>query len=553
MANRDAHISRRQFLEFLGATSLSLSAATMIPSVLTGCATGSVGPRELGEFLQPTSADELALAPGLKSEILMKWKDPISASGLRFGTNNDFCAFVAKDPSHPFDGVLMVNHEFVNPLFVSGYDERLKVSKTKAQVELEQDSVGVSLLRFHQTEGAWKVDSTSGLNRRITAKTPIPLQSLFPIEGSRMAQGTLANCAGGTTPWETFLTCEENYDQFYGEWDFSPKPGMKAPRKFPRRLSTDKDLRWSLHQDLPPTHYGWVVEINPWTGEAKKLTSLGRFAHESATCTVSRDNRAVVYMGDDTNDQCLYKFVSANKTSFEKGTLYVAQLETGKWLPIQMDSHPEFSMRFRHETDLMIRTREAAKLLGGTPLDRPEDIEINPANGDVIVSLTNHVPQGRPHGSLLRIQEKNGDASSLTFSSSTWISGGPEVGLSCPDNLVFDKSGNLWCTNDIADDKMNQGVYEKFKNNGLYFIPMKGPAAGQIFQVASAPRDAEFTGPMFTPDGETLLISVQHPGDQTKDILQPTSQWPDGPGQIPKSAIVAITGERLKTLVNYQG
>ncbi|MGZ5280354.1 MAG: PhoX family protein, partial [Pseudobdellovibrionaceae bacterium] len=218
-----------------------------------------------------------------------------------------------------------------------------------------------------------------------------------------------------------------------------------------------------------------------------------------------------------------------------------------------MESHPEFPMRFRHITDLMVRTREAAKILGGTPLDRPEDIEINPANGDVIVSLTNNNPQNRPHGSLLRIQEKDSNPSSLEFKSSTWISGGPEVGLSCPDNLVFDKSGNLWCTNDISDEKMNQGIYETFKNNGLYFIPMHGPSAGRVFQVASAPRDAEITGPMFTPDGETLLISVQHPGDQSKSLNNLTSRWPDGPGQIPKSSLVSITGDRLKALVNYRG
>lgn len=553
MSTSDSQFSRRQFLEFLGASSLTVATASLVPNFLSGCATSSAVPSSLGPFLKPTSKDDLVLAPGLKSTILIKWKDPISSTGMEFGTNNDYCAFIPKDRRNPTDGILMVNHEFVSPLFVSGYDEKLKISKTKEQVDIEQKSVGVSLLRFHFQDGEWRIDPTSSHNRRITAQTPIPLVSDFPIEGAQVVQGTLANCAGGITPWGTFLTCEENYDQFYGEWDYSPKPGMKAPRKFPRRLYTDKDLRWSLYQDLPATHYGWVTEIDPWTGKAKKLTALGRFAHEGATCTTTSDGRTVVYMGDDCNDQCLYKFISTAPGSLEKGTLYVAQLETGRWLPITMNAHPEFSLRFRHTTDLSMRTREAARVLGGTPLDRPEDVEINPLNGDVIVSLTNHVPHDRPHGSILKIREKNGDPASLSFNSSTWISGGPEAGLSCPDNLAFDKSGNLWCTNDIADDKLNQGVYEKFKNNGLYFVPMHGPSAGQVFQVASAPRDAELTGPMFTPDGETLLISVQHPGEQTKNLAQLTSYWPDGPGHLPKSAVVAITGDRLKDLVNYRG
>jgi hypothetical protein len=547
-------ITRRAFLEFLGSASLTAVAAPLAGSFLAGCASTAKPSREFKQgFIQASDQDSLILAEGFHSRVLLKWKDSISPKGLQFGNNNDFCAFVPKDPASPTDGMLMVNHEFVNPLFVSGFDVSGGKSKTKAQVDMEQDSVGVSLVRFYKKEGDWLVDVKSDLNRRITAKTEIPFSSRFPIEGKNSAQGTLANCAGGTTPWGTFLTCEENYDQFYGEWDYSPKSGEGTSRKSPKRTYVSKDLSWTLHQDLPPTHYGWVVEINPWTGAAKKLTALGRFCHESATCTRAQDGRAVVYMGDDTANQFLYKFISDTQTSLEHGTLYVAHLESGRWLPIKMDSHPAFLKRFKNETDLSTRTREAAALLGATPLDRPEDIEINPANGDVIVALTNNPLKNNLHGSLLKVRELDADAGALKFESSTWISGGPECGLSCPDNLVFDRSGNLWCTNDIADDKMNQGPYKDFKNNGLYFIPMHGSYAGSVFQVASAPRDAELTGPMFTPDGETLLFSVQHPGEQTTNLDKPTSHWPDGSGQMPRSAIVSVSGEGLRRLVNYQG
>ena len=558
MFKSESALSRRQFLEFLGHMSLTTAASVAVPSVLSSCAhrptrtTESSIPWEK-IFIRPSSEDQVILAQGLQQKILLKWQDPIAKGGVQFGTNNDFCAFVPKDVMAPTDGVLMVNHEFVHPLMVSGFNEALNKSKTQEQVDIEQKSVGVSLLRFHKVDDEWKVDFHSPLNRRITAQTAIPFVSKHPIEGAMTAKGTLANCAGGVTPWGTFLTCEENYDQFYGEWDYSPKPGTKARRKRPKRTFVSKDLSWSLHDDRPPTHYGWVVEINPWTGAAKKHSALGRFCHEGATCVRTKSGLTTVYMGDDKASEYLYKFISAKPDSLEEGTLYVAQMKTGRWLPLQMDSHPEFTERFLNQTDLLMRVREAAKILGATPLARPEDVEINPANGDVIVALTNNSGEADYHGSFLKIVEDQADPGALTFKFSTWISGGPQSGISCPDNLAFDKSGNLWCTNDISDEKMNQGIYSPFKNNGLYYIPMKGPRAGIVFQVASAPRDAEFTGPMFTPDGETLLLSVQHPGEQTKDLANPTSSWPDGKGKLPKSALLAITGDTLKRLVNFRG
>lgn len=548
--------SRRQFLEFLGSLSVSATGLTAMAPFLGSCTSAlTKADDNLWEkqFIKPTDTDEVVLPPGIEKRILVKWKDNISPTGLKFGTHNDFCAFIAKDPSNPTDGILMINHEAVHPLFVSGFHEKSLISKTKEQVEAEQESVGVSLIRFYQQGNQWNLDFQSPMNQRITAKTEIPFVTQFPIAGSWTAKGTLANCAGGVTPWGTFLTCEENYDQFYGEWDYSPKPGDKAPRRHPKQTYISKDLSWSLYDSNPPTHYGWVVEIDPWSGKAKKQTALGRFSHEGATCTRAKSGKTVVYMGDDAANQFLYKFISDDPNSLAKGTLYVAQLESGRWLPITMQSHPEFQMRFKHETDLLMRVREAAKILGATPLARPEDIKLNPRNGDVIVALTNNPTNLDDHGQLLRLQETDADPGAMTFKYAKWISGGPSSGLSCPDNLIFDKSGNLWCTNDISDEKINSGVYQNFKNNGLFFIPMHGPKAGEVFQVVSAPTEAEFTGPMFTPDGETLLLCVQHPGEQTKDLNNPTSQWPDGKGSIPKSAVISLSGPTLSKLVNYKG
>ena len=87
-----------------------------------------------------------------------------------------------------------------------------------------------------------------------------------------------------------------------------------------------------------------------------------------------------------------------------------------------------------------------------------------------------------------------------------------------------------------------------FKNNSLFVVPRYGDDAGKVIRVASAPRDAELTGPWFSPDGKTLFLSVQHPGEQTSDFQNPTSQWPFDNDGIPKPAVVAIQGDLIEKM-----
>jgi secreted PhoX family phosphatase len=352
------------------------------------------------------------------------------------------------------------------------------------------------------------------------------------IAGRRQAVGTLANCAGGVTPWGTYLTCEENYDQFYGETrdNGSLKPSLFGWEKiFPR----------------PPEHYGWVVEVVPATGRAKKLTALGRFCHECATVVRAKDGRPVVYSGDDADNQFLYKFVSSAKNSLHEGTLYVANTEKGEWIPLVWKDNPVLRRAFQDQTDVLIHCRKAGSLLGATPLDRPEDIEICPRTGAVYVALTNNKTEGRYFGSILKIDD--GERTGTKFSSRTFLFGGEESGVSCPDNMAFDRKGNLWLTTDMAG--MNKEPYTKFKNNGLFFLPMTGENAGRAYLVATAPNEAELTGPTFSPDGRTLFLSVQHPGELSRSFEALTSHWPGGGNSIPKPAVVAISGPLLDTII----
>ncbi len=107
-------------------------------------------------------------------------------------------------------------------------------------------------------------------------------------------------------------------------------------------------------------------------------------------------------------------------------------------------------------------------------------------------------------------------------------------------------------TTDMSGSVMNkeEGPYMDFKNNSLFVIPRIGKDAGKVIRVANAPRNAEFTGPWFSPDGKTLFLSVQHPGEQTIDLNNPTSRWPFDKDNIPKPTVVAITGDLIEKMNN---
>ena len=546
--------SRKEFVSFLGKVGLGVAIS---PSFLMSCGSNNsaiiseaLSTDEINklkklvlEGLVASDKDDLLLTKGLDYHTLIKWNDKISDADT-FGFNCDFTCFIPFDDKYPEDGLLWVNHEYVHPLFVSNYAfGNPNQERTIEQVDKEMYNVGGSIVRIRQENGKWKIVHNDPHNRRITAKTPIHLNWDTPIKEKTTVIGTHSNCSGGITPWKTFLTCEENYDQFYGETErLNDGSTYHRPSAF----------GWENFYKYPPEHYGWVVEIDPKNGAVQKHVALGRFAHECCTLFQLKDKRVVAYSGDDSNDQHLYKFVSSKPNSLKEGTLYVADTNNGKWISLDWANQPLLKKAFENQTEVLIRAREAAKLLGATELNRPEDIEIDPITGSVFVSLTNNKPKGDFHGSILKIEEENNEHDSLNFSASVYMAGGGENGFSCPDNLAFDLSGNLWMTTDMSGSVMNkeEWPYMAFKNNSLFVIPRIGKDAGKVIRVANAPRDAEFTGPWFSPDGKTLFLSVQHPGEQTIDLKNPTSLWPFDKDNIPKPSVVAITGDLIEKMNN---
>ncbi|MFN5850065.1 MAG: PhoX family protein, partial [Chitinophagales bacterium] len=480
------------------------------------------------EGISFSNEDNVVLTKELKHDLLIKWQDVLTDKES-FGFNNDYINFVPLTKNGN-EGILWVNHESPDRFMIL---DKMTDTPTKEEVEKEMYSVGGALVHIKKdlTTNTWAYIKNSPYNRRFSALTLIPFANNVEILGTNIVMGTLGNCAGGKTPWNTILTCEENYDMFYGETVY--KEGMVT--------RTKSEFGWEKFYDNPPEHYGWVVEINPISGEAKKHISMGRMAHECATTTRAKNGKVVVYTGDDTNDEHLYKFISDAEDNLDTGVLYVANLESGDWVPLDKDINMELSKLYRSQVELLIQTRIAAKIAKATPLARPEDIEIHPLTRDVYITLTNNKPKGNYHGSILKIMEENADAGSLKFNHEYFLTGGEESGFSCPDNLAFDNKNNLWFTSDIAAGSQKKKQYEHFKNNGLFMVPVSGKNAGKVVQIASAPNAAEFTGPYFSPDFKTLFLSVQHPGETSKDKDNFISHWPNGGTSKPIPAVIQIS------------
>jgi secreted PhoX family phosphatase len=434
----------------------------------------------------------------------------------------------------------------------------------------------------------------SRFNRRITGETSMmitgpaaghPLMRTREDPAGTTVRGMLNNCAGGTTPWGTILTCEENFHQYFANAgrlaDDDPRKAVHARYGFPSGAS---ERRWELHHDRfdlakepnEPFRFGWVVEIDPYDPSfaPRKRTALGRSKHEGATTVLARDGRVVVYSGDDERFEYIYKFVTAkamrrgdlgqNLTLLDDGTLYVARFlpdGTGSWLPLIYGEGPLTRANgFENQGDVVINARRAADLLGATKMDRPEDVEASPVTGTVYAVLTNNTRRAadqvdaanpRPnnrHGHIIEWTEEGDEPAATRFrwnifmlcgdpkdpSYMTYFAGFPaeQVSpISSPDNIAFDRRGDLWISTDGQPSTFR-------RNDAIFAVPVGGAQRGFLRQFLSAPRGAEVCGPQFTPDNHTLFCAIQHPGEGG-GLENPVSSWPDGT-QPPKPSVVAV-------------
>ena len=564
----------------------------------------------LGFTAVPASLrDAVVVPPEYEYHVLYRWGDPTgigsSLPAFRPDASNTaddqaLQAGMHHDGMHFFplgsDGrraLLVLNHEYTdeNQLHADG-----AAPLTAAKVRKSQHAVGVSVIEIERLPSGWRQVLPSGYARRIHARTPMHIAG--PAAGSALLQtaadpsgrvvlGTLANCAMGVTPWGTYLTCEENFHGYFG----ADKSLGGTSDAAARRYGTTPGGQWVdwyrfdesfdvLKHPNESHRFGWVVEIDPMypTSTPIKRTALGRKCTESATCTLTRDGRVAVYMGDDARFEFIYKFVSrdrvrpggyaANRDLLDHGTLYAARFDAsgqGAWLELTNGDNGHAD-----QAEVLVHARLAASARGATPMDRPEWVAIHPRTAEVFVSLTNNSQRGAPGrpavdaanprannlgGHIMRWTEAGADAAATTFTWSHFVlAGDPAVpgtdarypspqadAFGAPDGLHFDSAGLLWIQTDMSGQAIGKGTYANLGNNALLCADL---ATGSIKRFLTGPNGSEITGCVVTPDRSTLFVNIQHPGE-TSDSggARANSAWPDGsePGSArPRSAIVAV-------------
>jgi secreted PhoX family phosphatase len=591
--------SRRQMLT----GSLGVTAATLLfgEAALLGVS----GPAKAGSagfaFRElAASIDEgHKVADGYAAQVVLAWGDPLFAGmkpfdpgslsadeqARRFGYNNDYVAFFPQGGSTR--GLLCVNHEYTSPevMFpgLGGRPDRKDFANmTAAHTGVEMAAHGASVVEIALVDGRWRPLTSSPRNRRITASTRMAIDG--PAAGhdrlktkadpqGRSVLGTLNNCAGGQTPWGTYLTAEENFHGYFwteerGEDGKRKTKGLGgAQQKSYERYGVPGNWyswgrtheRFNVDKEPnEPNRFGWIVEIDPSDPRSApvKHTALGRFRHEGAEMILNKDGRVIVYSGDDATFDYVYRFVSKdryrpgdkahNMRLLSAGTLSVARYEedgTVKWLPLVFGEGPLTPANgFRSQAEVLIDARLAADLLKATPMDRPEDVQPHPTSGKVIVILTNN-DRRRPEqcdkanprplnefGHIIEMMTPEGDHTATTYTWDILIKCGDprvaEVGalwhpdtsadgwFAAPDNCAFDAQGRLW----IATDQGTAWPRKTGKLDGLYALETEGEKRGLAKLFFQCPVGAEMCGPCFTPDGETVFVAVQHPAtDGVKD------------------------------------
>jgi uncharacterized protein len=554
-----SRMSRRNFLRGMSVAGAGAAVAGVVPGAVLKAVAAPAGAvaaaQAMGLPFAPTDisvADDVVVPEGYTFQVIIKRGDVFTRDGKTFGDNADWTGWYPIDMLEGGDsydeGLLTVNNEYLNPLLVSGYTG--EGEKTVDQINLEKDAVGMAVVHIRKVDGLWTVVTDSDFARRFDARTSIllsgPVAGTPVVGGATEVIGTLGNCSGGQTPWMTALSCEENYQSYYGE------DSVNEPRS---------EYGWEafVAEAQMPEHFGWVVEIDPFSGIAKKRTALGRFRHENVAIGIGATGKVVAYMGDDKRDEVVYKFVSANSFDpnnreanldiLDSGTLYAADFGRARWIPVVWEGNEEVlgdpdnvgGYTLAGQADVLTYCAQAARALGATRTDRPEDIEIHPSTGDVYIAFTNNSNHGNFHGQITRIMEADGDFEATTFMWDIFAVGGPQSGFSSPDNLIFDANGNLWTVTDVSSSSLNSGIYEFMGNNALFMLPTSGEQMGRAFRFASGPIECEMTGPTWI-GGDTLILAVQHPGEESASLSELTSHWPEGGDAQPRAGVIAIVG-----------
>ncbi|KON73806.1 hypothetical protein M768_06795 [Cellulosimicrobium cellulans F16] len=581
-----------------------------------GLAFGAISP-------QPAARDAFVVPEGYRWRPVIRWGDPIlrgaqpfdvarqtpEAQARQFGYNNDYLDILpferqhalagaqgrGKGPGRGTRGLLVANHEYTNPaiMFDASYD-----AATRRAIERAAHGMSVVEVRRRRTGTPWDYVADSRYNRRVHMTTEFRLTG--PVAGSDLVKtvadpsgtrvlGTLNNCAGGTTPWGTVLSGEENYNGYFrtSGAGHDARYGLRdAATGYGWELDDPRFDARNPGYENEPNRFGWIVEIDPYAPDEPpvKHTALGRFKHEGANVILSRRGNAVAYMGDDERFDYVYKFVSSrtmrpgnseaarrhNKTLLTEGSLYVARFRgdspaaeidgsgavpsdgafdgRGEWVPLVLDGRSEVEGMSLEE--VLVYTRVAADKVGATKMDRPEDVEPNPVTGRVYVACTNNTSRGpaaaeaatEPNprntnrdGHVVEIVEDRDDAASLTF---RWnlllVAGDPATNTSTYfSGYPKEKVSPISCPDNLAFDAegnlwiSTDGQPSTIqKCDGLFKVTLDGRERGRVEQFLSVPRGAETCGPLVDSTDRMVYVAVQHPGEDGSFDAQ-ASYFPD--------------------------
>ncbi|NKE47964.1 PhoX family phosphatase [Roseomonas frigidaquae] len=579
-----------------------------------GAQAASQGP-VIGFKPVPISANDTVVVPeGYSVQVMIPQGTPLSGQpagktpaemtaaeqGMAIGAHHDGMHFFPIEGRHPeqgssTDGLLVLNHEYIEPRTMHARAKGMSIGSGRMpvtddrreaeEVQKEINAHGVSIVRVaRQADGKWAVVADPR-SRRITAATPTEIagpvrghalvRTKYSPDGTRV-RGTLNNCAHGYTPWNTYLTCEENWAGYFRNLDQQDqKPNL--PREQARygvptgqgrynwdqaANGADEFIRFNVSstgadatQDYrnEVNAFGWIVEIDPFNPGAMpaKRTALGRFAHEGIVFAPAREGQPVVaYSGDDSRFEYIYKFVSArpfnrataNGALLDEGTLYAAKFNadgSGEWLPLVHGQGPLTAANgFADQGEVLVNTRLAADAVGATKMDRPEWGAVDPRDGRVYFTLTNNTrrteaqvdpanPRARNQfGQIIRWREANDDHAATRFAWDLFLIAGPEDSsriagnasvnadnmLACPDGLWFDADSRLWIQTDIGESEQLKGDLAPFGNNQMLCA---NPITGEMRRFLTGPNGQEITGVVTTPDRRTMFVNVQHPGATT--------------------------------------
>jgi secreted PhoX family phosphatase len=464
--NTTANPEMRQVVErAIGRRSLLKGGAVAAGALVAGPALGSTHPAAarptgppadagaIGSFspVAPNVRDAVTVPDGFAQRLVIAWGDPVVPGAPRFAVDRQTpeaaaqqfgynCDYVGVLQTSATTALLVVNHEYTDEVLMFP-DGRYDTTTVKRIAMASHGLSVVEIRRPHERSGEWRRTPVRRARKNRRLHTGSPFRLVGPAAGDprlrtsadpggRTVLGTLNNCAGGTTPWGTVLSGEENFNQYFDLPAGAALDDRYAASYRRYGISGSGSRGWSEVDDRfdlgkephEPFRFGWVVEVDPHdpTSTPVKHTMLGRLKHEGANIMVAPDGRVAAYMGDDERGDYIYKFVSAdrmdtagtrtarqhNKTLLERGTLYVARFSgdgtedgvhdgTGTWIPLTTDTTS--FVDGMSVADVLIDTRLAADEVGPTKMDRPEDIQANPVNRKVYCALTNNSNRGRSY------------------------------------------------------------------------------------------------------------------------------------------------------------